>query len=116
MQKSRKGVNGLRTFLKMLFFRHCELSEAIQHTDYKWIASGYRPRNDVNEWFLEVLLKVIKRGKSISFPCVARFPVPERFVKLRPPAVAEEGFFVKNVRTRVYMESEQGFFEFTIYN
>jgi hypothetical protein len=55
--------------------------------------------------------------KSISFPCVARFPVPERFVKLRPPGCfAEEGFFVKNVRTRVYMKSEQGFFQFTIYN
>ena len=27
--------------------RHCERSEAIQSVGFQWIASGYRPRNDV---------------------------------------------------------------------
>jgi hypothetical protein len=44
----------LRKFLKIARFRHCERSEAIQNIDYQWIASGYRPRNDVAGGFLEV--------------------------------------------------------------
>jgi len=33
--------------LKTLFSRHCELSKAIKNIEIQWIASGYRPRNDV---------------------------------------------------------------------
>ena len=32
---------------KSFIFRHCERSEANQHIDFQWIASVYRPRNDV---------------------------------------------------------------------
>ena len=37
----------IREPLKTLFSRHCERSEAIQNIEFQWIASGYRPRNDV---------------------------------------------------------------------
>ena len=47
-----------RELLKTPFSRHCERSEAIQSTGYQWIASGYRPRNDVGGRFLEVPRKV----------------------------------------------------------
>ena len=33
--------------------------EAIQGTGYQWIASGYRPRNDVGGRFLEVPIALI---------------------------------------------------------
>ncbi|MCL2040763.1 MAG: TatD family hydrolase [Bacteroidales bacterium] len=39
------------TCVKTLCFRHCERSEAIQSVDAQWVASGYRPRNDVATHF-----------------------------------------------------------------